>query len=72
MLPLPESCIVVILPVSYVQSVIVENASMKAEIRKLRIENNDLMKRVRFADINAQYMRVRHIEHEQMIDHRVR
>ena len=32
---------------------------MKAEIRKLRIENNDLMKRVRFADINAQYMRVR-------------
>lgn len=36
----------------------VENASLKAEIRKLRIENTDLMKRVRTADINAQYMRV--------------
>ena len=35
-----------------------ENASLKAEIRKLRIENSDLMKRVRSADINAQYMRV--------------
>lgn len=38
----------------------IENASLKAEIRKMRIENSDLMKRVRFADTNAHYMRVSH------------
>ncbi len=36
-----------------------ESANLKAEIRRLRIENGDLMKRVRFADSNAHYMRVR-------------
>lgn len=40
------------------QAVLVENTSLKAEIRKLRIENSELMKRVRFADTNAKYMRV--------------
>jgi chromosome segregation ATPase len=38
--------------------ILIENASLKAEIQKLRIENTDLMKHVRFADCNAKYMRV--------------
>ncbi len=42
-----------------IQVVLVESANLKAEIRRLRIENGDLMKRVRFADTNAHYMRVR-------------
>lgn len=41
-----------------IQTVLVENASLKAEIQKLRVENNDLMKRVKFSDSNAHYMRV--------------
>lgn len=36
----------------------VENANLRAEIRKLRVENSDLLRRVRFADTNAHYMRV--------------
>lgn len=44
-----------------VKVVLVESASLKAEIRKLRIENNDLMRKVRTADINSQYMRVSNI-----------
>lgn len=40
------------------QAILVENAALKAEIRKLRIENGDLLRRVRFADTNAHYMRV--------------
>ena len=42
----------------HTQAVLVENANLKAEIRKLRIENTDLLRRVRFADSNAHYMRV--------------
>ncbi len=37
---------------------LVENGNLKAEVRRLRIENADLVKRVRFADTNAHYMRV--------------
>ena len=44
--------------ISFLQVVLMENASLKAEIRKLRIENNDLLRKVRFADTNAHYMRV--------------
>ena len=40
------------------QATLVENAHLKAEIRKLRIDNADLLRRVRFADTNAHYMRV--------------
>lgn len=39
------------------EAVLVENANLKADIRKLRIENTDLLRRVRFADSNAHYMR---------------
>ena len=35
-----------------------ENASLKAEIQRLRVENDELIKKVRFADSNAHYMRV--------------
>lgn len=35
-----------------------ENARLKAEIHKLRIENVDLMRRAKFADCNAHHMRV--------------
>lgn len=38
----------------------VENTALKAEIRKMRIENSELIKRIRFADTNAHYMRVSH------------
>ena len=40
------------------QTIMVENANLRAEIRKLRVENSDLLRRVRFADTNAHYMRV--------------
>ena len=40
------------------QAILVENAKLKADISCLRIENEDLMKKLRFADNNAHYMRV--------------
>ena len=40
------------------QTIMVENANLRAEIRKLRVENSNLLRRVRFADTNAHYMRV--------------
>lgn len=46
------------LSIIILQAVLVENAHLKAEIRKLRIDNADLLRRVRFADTNAHYMRV--------------
>lgn len=39
------------------ETVLVENASLKADIQRLRVENEELMKKVRFADSNAYYMR---------------
>ncbi len=41
------------------QAILVENASLKAELRQLRIENTELLRRVRFTDNNAYHMRVR-------------
>ena len=46
------------LPPTPQQTIMVENANLRAEIRKLRVENSDLLRRVRFADTNAHYMRV--------------
>ena len=39
----------------------IENANLRADVHRLRIENKELLKRVRFADTNAYYMRVSHM-----------
>lgn len=36
----------------------VENANLRAEVNLLRVENKELMRRVRFSDNNAHFMRV--------------
>ena len=40
------------------QSLLVENANIKAEVRKLRIENSELTKKVTQACGNARHMEV--------------
>ena len=35
----------------------IENRGLRAEVRRLHMQNSDLMKRVRFSDNNAHYMR---------------
>ena len=35
----------------------VENRGLRAEVRRLHMENSDLLRRVRFSDSNAHYMR---------------
>lgn len=40
------------------QVVLVDNARLKADIHKLKIENADLLRRVRLADCNVHHMRV--------------
>jgi chromosome segregation ATPase len=37
--------------------VLVENRGLRAEVRRLHVENSDLLRKVRFADSNAHYMR---------------
>ena len=39
------------------QAVLVENRGLRAGVRRLRMENSELLRRVRFADSNAHYMR---------------
>ena len=35
----------------------IENRGLRAEVRRLHVENSDLLRRVRFSDSNAHYMR---------------
>jgi len=45
------------------QSLLVENANIKAEVRKLRIENSELTKKATQACGNARHMEVTSLTH---------
>lgn len=36
---------------------LIENRGLRAEVQRLRLENSDLLRRVRFSDSNAHYMK---------------
>jgi len=41
--------------------VIIENANLRADVHRLRVENKELLKRVRHSDNNAHMMKVREV-----------
>lgn len=47
----------ILLIIYYFKVVLVENRRLQAEVRRLNVENSDLLRRVRFSDSNAHYMK---------------
>ena len=52
-----EECLNMIDEVVVLQVVMIENRGLRAEVRRLHMENSHLLHRVRFSDSNAHYMR---------------